>query len=76
MELKDRIGLFPIMRAGNGMVDSFLNLLPSSKVHHLGLFRERSTLLPVEYYNKLPSKCQVDVGFIIDPLIATAGNLN
>ena len=73
MQLKDQIGCFPIMRAGNGMVPSFLNMIPNATVHHLGLFREKSTKLPVEYYNKLPATCKLDVGFILDPMIATAG---
>ena len=61
------------MRAGNGMVDGFLHLLPTSRVYHLGLYREKSTLLPVEYYNKLPAACEIDTGYIVDPMIATAG---
>ncbi|KAJ3321072.1 hypothetical protein HDV06_004630 [Boothiomyces sp. JEL0866] len=63
IKLKDEIGIFPIMRAGQGMIDSFLTLLPGAA----------TTLLPVEYYNKLPSECKLDVGFIVDPMIATAG---
>ncbi|KAI8848090.1 uracil phosphoribosyltransferase-domain-containing protein [Chytridium lagenaria] len=73
VKLKDKIGLFPIMRAGLGLVDPFLSLMPSARVHHLGLYREKSTLLPVEYYNKLPAQCALDVGIIIDPMIATGG---
>ncbi|KAI8903210.1 uracil phosphoribosyltransferase-domain-containing protein [Gorgonomyces haynaldii] len=72
-QIKDRIGVFPILRAGSGMLSSFLNLLPMARVHHLGLYREKSTLLPVEYYNKLPQVCQIDVGIVIDPMVATAG---
>ena len=75
IQIKDQIGVFPIMRAGNGMVTSFLNMIPTATVHHLGLFREKSTKLPVEYYNKLPSECKLDIGFILDPMIATAGHL-
>ncbi|KAJ2998846.1 hypothetical protein HDV02_003956 [Globomyces sp. JEL0801] len=77
VKIKDKVGVFPIMRAGNGMVDAFLNLVPAARVHHLGLFRDKvphqKTLLPVEYYNKLPAACQLDIGFVLDPLIATAG---
>jgi uracil phosphoribosyltransferase len=73
LKLKDKVGLFPIMRAGNGMVHSMLTVLPMARVHHLGLYREKSTLLPVEYYNKLPADCSLDIGFVIDPMIATAG---
>ncbi|KAJ3316642.1 hypothetical protein HDU76_001645 [Blyttiomyces sp. JEL0837] len=73
VKLKDKIALFPIMRAGLGLVDAFLSLLPAARVHHLGLYREKSTLLPVEYYNKLPAQCTVDVGIVLDPMIATGG---
>lgn len=55
------------------MVDGFLHLLPTARVYHLGLYREKSTLLPVEYYNKLPAACEIDTGYIVDPMIATAG---
>ncbi|EGF82846.1 hypothetical protein BATDEDRAFT_9579 [Batrachochytrium dendrobatidis JAM81] len=73
VQLKDEMAIFPIMRAGQGMVNGFLELIPNARVHHLGLYREKSTLLPVEYYNKLPSVCKIDVGFLVDPMIATAG---
>jgi len=59
------------------MVDAFLALLPSdTSVHHLGLFRDKHTLSPVEYYNKLPSPSasgRVDIAFVVDPIIATGG---
>jgi uracil phosphoribosyltransferase len=59
------------------MVNAFLTLLPSdTAVHHLGLFRDKHTLAPVEYYNKLPAldvPAQVDVAFVVDPIIATGG---
>ncbi|KAJ3195390.1 Kynurenine--oxoglutarate transaminase 3 [Irineochytrium annulatum] len=73
LKIKDKVGLFPIMRAGLGMVDPFLHLLPAARVHHLGLYREKATLLPVEYYNKLPNECTIDVGIILDPMVATGG---
>lgn len=72
-QLKGSIGVFPILRAGQGMVDPFLSLIPNARVHHLGLYREKATLLPVEYYNKLPAVCSIDTGFVVDPMIATAG---
>ncbi|KAJ3416237.1 hypothetical protein HDV05_002527 [Chytridiales sp. JEL 0842] len=71
--LKDRIAIFPIMRAGLGLVEPLLTLIPTARVHHLGLYREKSTLLPVEYYNKLPANCTVDLGIVVDPMIATGG---
>ncbi|KAI9336690.1 uracil phosphoribosyltransferase-domain-containing protein [Obelidium mucronatum] len=73
VKIKDKVAIFPIMRAGLGLVDSFLQLIPSARVHHLGLYREHSTLLPVEYYNKLPAQCTVDLGIVVDPMIATGG---
>ncbi|KAI9208446.1 uracil phosphoribosyltransferase-domain-containing protein [Polychytrium aggregatum] len=73
VEIKDNVGLFPILRAGLGLVDAFRVMVPEARVHHLGLYREKSTLLPVEYYNKLPSKCTTQIGIVLDPIIATAG---
>jgi len=73
-ELADRIGLVPILRAGLGMVDAFLELMPTAQVWHLGLFRDERTLRPVEYYNKLPDSATVDVCLILDPMLATGGS--
>ena len=53
-ELDERVGFVPILRAGLGMVDAMLELMPTAQVWHLGLFRDERTLRPVEYYNKLP----------------------
>jgi uracil phosphoribosyltransferase len=74
----ERAVVVPILRSGLQMVSSFLALLPSdTAVHHLGLFRDKHTLAPVEYYNKLPAlEAQgqhVDVAFVVDPIIATGG---
>jgi len=67
----------PVLRSGLQMVNAFLSLLPSdTAVHHLGLFRDKHTLSPVEYYNKLPApgaEGQVDIAFVVDPIIATGG---
>jgi uracil phosphoribosyltransferase len=73
-ELGDRIGLVPILRAGLGMVDAMLELMPTAQVWHLGLFRDERTLRPVEYYNKLPDSANVDVCLILDPMLATGGS--
>ena len=73
-ELGDRIGLIPILRAGLGMVDAMLELMPTAEVWHLGLFRDERTLLPVEYYNKLPDSATVDLCLILDPMLATGGS--
>jgi uracil phosphoribosyltransferase len=73
-ELADRIGLVPILRAGLGMVDAMLELMPTAQVWHLGLFRDERTLQPVEYYNKLPDAANVDLCLILDPMLATGGS--
>jgi uracil phosphoribosyltransferase len=73
-ELADRIGLIPILRAGLGMVDAMLELMPTAEVWHLGLYRDDRTLRPVEYYNKLPDSATVDLCLILDPMLATGGS--
>ena len=73
-QLADRIGLVPILRAGLGMVDAMLELMPTAEVWHLGLFRDERTLQPVEYYNKLPDSASVDLCLILDPMLATGGS--
>jgi uracil phosphoribosyltransferase len=73
-ELADRIGLVPILRAGLGMVDAMLELMPTAQVWHLGLFRDERTLRPVEYYNRLPDSATVDLCLILDPMLATGGS--
>ena len=73
-ELGERIGLVPILRAGLGMVDAMLELMPTAEVWHLGLFRDERTLRPVEYYNKLPDSANVDLCLILDPMLATGGS--
>ncbi|KAG6832928.1 hypothetical protein H0H92_004812 [Tricholoma furcatifolium] len=71
--IKPLIGLTPILRAGLGMTDALLTLFPNAPVYHLGLFREKVTLQPVEYYSKLPPSPPVNKVFLLDPLIATGG---
>jgi len=72
--LSQRIGLVPILRAGLGLVDPILNLIPSAEVWHLGLYRDEATALPVEYYSKLPESDPVDVALLLDPMLATGGS--
>ncbi len=74
VKLADRIGLVPILRAGLGMVDAMLELMPTAQVWHLGLFRDERTLRPVEYYNKLPDSATVELCLILDPMLATGGS--
>ena len=73
-ELRDRIGLVPILRAGLGMVNGIWELMPQAEVWHIGLYRDERTLEPVEYYNKLPVAPTVQVVLILDPMLATGGS--
>lgn len=72
--LCQRLGIVPILRAGLGMVDAMLDLLPTAEVWHLGLYRDESTAQPVEYYQKLPATEPVDVALVLDPMLATGGS--
>jgi len=74
VELKEKIGLVPILRAGLGMVEGFWELMPTAEVWHIGLYRDERTLKPVEYYNKLPVEPTVSVSIILDPMLATGGS--
>ncbi|KAI9618204.1 hypothetical protein H4Q26_012557 [Puccinia striiformis f. sp. tritici PST-130] len=71
--LESRIGISPILRAGIGMTDAFLDIFPEASVFYLGLFRDKALLQPVEYYQKLPEVPQVDTVFLLDPILATGG---
>jgi uracil phosphoribosyltransferase len=73
-KITDKIGLIPVLRAGLGMVDGALEMLPSAEVWHIGLYRDERTLRPVEYYNKLPSSATVQVCLVLDPMLATGGS--
>ncbi len=68
------IGVVPIMRAGLGMVNGFLRLVPAAKVGHIGLYRDPETLKPVEYYCKLPVDAQERDLIVVDPMLATGGS--
>jgi len=74
--LRERVGLVPILRAGLGMVDPLLQLIPTAEVWHLGVYRDESTAQPVEYYSKIPETGPVDVGLVLDPMLATGGSIN
>jgi len=73
-KLSDRVGLIPILRAGLGMVDPVLDLIPTAEVWHLGLYRDEATAQPVKYYSKLPPGGAVDVALVVDPMLATGGS--
>ncbi len=74
LQLKEKIGLVPVLRAGLGMVEGIWELMPSAEVWHIGLYRDEKTLKPVEYYNKLPIEPRVSVCLILDPMLATGGS--
>ncbi|MEE6451495.1 uracil phosphoribosyltransferase [Bacillus sp. AFS001701] len=69
-----KLGIVPILRAGLGMVDGFLQLVPAAKVGHVGLYRDPETLKPVEYYVKLPTDVEERDFIVIDPMLATGGS--
>lgn len=69
-----KAAVVPILRAGLGMVDGMLALLPSAKVGHIGLYRDPDTLQPVEYYCKLPADIEQREVFVVDPMLATGGS--
>ncbi|WWR15707.1 uracil phosphoribosyltransferase [Lachnospiraceae bacterium JLR.KK008] len=69
-----KMAIVPILRAGLGMVDGMLNLIPAAKVGHIGLYRDPETLEPVEYYCKLPADCAEREVFVVDPMLATGGS--
>ncbi len=74
-ELKGKkMAIVPILRAGLGMVDGVLALIPAAKVGHIGLYRDPETLNPVEYYCKLPADCAEREVFVVDPMLATGGS--
>lgn len=74
VELKEKIGLVPILRAGLGMVEGVWGLMPSAEVWHIGIYRDERTMQPVEYYNKLPIEPTVSVCLVLDPMLATGGS--
>ena len=69
-----KLAVVPILRAGLGMVDGMLSMIPAAKVGHIGLYRNEETLEPVEYYCKLPKDCAEREVFVVDPMLATGGS--
>ena len=69
-----KLAVVPILRAGLGMVDGTLTMIPAAKVGHIGLYRDPATLAPVEYYCKLPADCAEREIFVVDPMLATGGS--
>ena len=71
-----KMAIIPILRAGLGMVDGMLAMIPTAKVGHIGLYRDHETLEPVEYYCKLPADIEDRDVFVVDPMLATGGSAN
>ncbi len=69
-----KLAIVPVLRAGLGMVDKMVALIPSAKIGHIGLYRDPETHLPVEYYCKLPEDIESRVVFLVDPMLATGGS--
>ncbi len=69
-----KLAIIPILRAGLGMVDSMVDLIPSAKIGHIGLYRDPETHMPVEYYCKLPEDIENRKVFVVDPMLATGGS--
>ena len=69
-----KLAVVPILRAGLGMVDGMLSMIPAAKVGHIGLYRNEETLEPIEYYCKLPKDCAEREVFVVDPMLATGGS--
>jgi uracil phosphoribosyltransferase len=72
--LSDVVGIVPILRAGLGMAEGILDLIPDAEVWHIGLFRDEATLRPTEYYNKFPPRPRVTLALLVDPMLATGGS--
>jgi uracil phosphoribosyltransferase len=72
--LSQTIGLVPILRAGLGMAEAIMDFVPEAQVWHLGLYRDHKTMQPITYYKKLPAQTNLDLCFVIDPMLATGGS--
>lgn len=73
-EVVETVALIPILRAGLGMADAILNVIPKGHVWHLGIYRNEETLQPVVYYNKPPTEYDIDLAIVLDPMLATGGS--
>ena len=72
--IEKQVALIPILRAGLGMVDALLDLIPASKVGHIGMYRDHDSLQPIEYYCKLPTDIENRQAIVLDPMLATGGS--
>ncbi len=73
--LAPSIALIPILRAGLGLVNPVLGMIPQAQVYHLGMYRDERTAEPVEYYCKLPENRAADIAMVVDPMLATGGSI-
>lgn len=76
IKLQEKVAIIPILRAGLGMADAMLEILPNAVVHHIGMYRVKESLLPVQYYNRLPKNEKCDVAYVLDPCIATSNTIS
>jgi len=76
VEMAEDVAIVPVLRSGLGMVDPMLDILPRAQVLHIGMYKDRKSLVPTLYYNKLPKECHVDQVIILEPVIATASTLS
>ena len=74
MRLRDEVAVVPVLRAGLGMVEGFLRLLPDARVGHIGLYRDEEALEPVEYFERLPPRLPDARVYVLDPMLATGGS--
>jgi uracil phosphoribosyltransferase len=74
VQLTEDIAFCPILRAGLGMIEPALELIPGAQVWHIGIYRDHKTLKPIEYYTSLPKKATAQVAIILDPMLATGGS--
>jgi uracil phosphoribosyltransferase len=72
--LTDKVGIVPVLRAGLGMAEGILEVIPDAEVWHIGILRDEATLRPTEYYNKFPSRPRIKVALVVDPMLATGGS--
>ena len=72
--LADLVAIVPILRAGLGMAEGLLEVVPEAEVWHIGLYRDEATLRPVEYYNKIMGRCRASIAMVTDPMLATGGS--
>src|SRR5262249_33839961 len=72
--LADTVRIVPILRAGLGMVEGLLEMIPDAEVWHIGLYRDEQTLRPMQYYHKLPPHSRMSLALVVDPMLATGGS--